>query len=182
MPAWIHPIRLTTVANAQSRLAEACHHLTACLEPGEVAATVVVGEFPGVESGQKNRAEVQNCVAHAGLLLSALAWAARDQGNDRALVIECHGAQSSGVADLTLLVGDTALLFEASAGAGLNVKKKHKHDVRALAAERAALLKGASVQHVLTFRVVPTAAVGSLPLAARTVLAIEDEASIIQVG
>src|SRR6266436_1012359 len=100
MPAWIHPIRLTTVQDALERLTACCHHLRRCLDCAASTEEVLIDKHPGLEVGTRNRMEIVNCLNHAELLATALTWANSDPRTAGAIVSECHAAQSSGGADL----------------------------------------------------------------------------------
>lgn len=163
MPAWIYPIRLTRVANAHERLNAICRHLKACTVASSGLHTVEVTEHRGLVAGRHNRSEVAVCWRHAEMLVTALGWVRQDEEMGESIVTECHAAQSSGGADLVLMRGHCAWLFEAAAGTGINRRKKHRVDSRKLQAEQNALLNGDVVQVVRKFRVVPEAVVADLP-------------------
>lgn len=101
MPAWIHPLRLTTLANAHARVSGICSHLQNCLTSTSAhsLSTVIVPPYSGVEHGTHDRGEVERCVNHAKLIAFALRWAMEHEGAKAAIVVECHCAQSSGAAD-----------------------------------------------------------------------------------
>jgi hypothetical protein len=183
MPAWIHPIRLTTIADAHERLNAICSHLRACSRACDGQERINVTYYAGIVADGHDRSEVDRCCGHAELIAVVLGWAEQNTETADAIVTECHAAQSSGGADLVLLKGDTVHLFEAAAGTGINIKQKHKDDVRILVAEEMALLSGRIVKAVKKYRVVPTSVLAGLPLAARSsVLASIGDVSVIHIA
>lgn len=181
MPAWIHPLRLTTIDDANIRVSGICSHLEASLSVSPISelATVTLPPYAGIESGIQNRSEVQNCANHAKLIAFALGWVMENNAMKHSIVIEAHCAQSSGAADLVLLNGTTVWLFEAGAGIGSNVEKKHKKDVALLRTEEKSLLLGKLVTEVQRYRVIRTEALGDLPLAARNAVVIKSACGCI---
>ena len=179
MPAYIHAIRLTTVADALQRLTAICTHLEGNVNASPANSAAKIEAHDGIEDGIHNRGEVETCVRHARLIASVLEWLSSHELMKDATVIECHGSQSYGAADLVVLLRSTVWLFEAGSGTGNNVLKKHRQDLKLLNAEQLSLLRGAVVTEVQKFRVVPPVVLGELPLTARNAVVAHSDAFCI---